>query len=178
MAAPQGTIAPEIHSALSRFVPYPQGPSRWLRPRISREIPAGSRARARRHGPARRGEAGRGEAGEEGGEQKRGRSLRPTASRPRRHLVSRPLGVHSAPAAPLFPPLRLPSAAPEAARAAGGAGGGRGAGRPGECAGSAAGGRRRRQPVRGRGAGAARGVVAAPPSLTAALRLAGPRRAR
>lgn len=63
------------------------------------------------------------------------------------------------------PPSRLSPVGPEAARAPGGGGGGRGAGRPGECAGSgreAAAGAVRR-PVRGRGAGAARGVLPLPP---------------
>ncbi|RLV82412.1 hypothetical protein DV515_00016674 [Chloebia gouldiae] len=126
------TVCPSP-SGLSRsltFLPVPPGPSRFSRPlppppQISRDPRGLTRPRAPpRPSPRRGSEVGGGKR------QKKGRSLHPTASRPRRHLVSRPLGAHSAPAAPLSP-LPFPPVAPEAARAAGGAGGARGAGRPG-----------------------------------------------
>lgn len=135
-------------SFLSRFISVCPGLSR---PLTALPPPANLARSPPAH--ARRGE---------GGEHKKG------AEPPPRRLTAPPPSCFSADqrslrsGRPPFPP-RLPPAAPEAARAACGAGGGRGAGRPGECAGSAAWGRRRRRPVRGRGAGAARGVVTSPP---------------
>lgn len=103
----------------------------------------------------------------------KGRSRRPAASRSRRHLVSRPLGARSCSGRPPSP--SFPLSASRAGDSSGAGDGGRGVGRPGECernrrerGGRGLGSRR---PVRGRGAGAARGVLSLFPPLPPPKRL-------